>query len=54
MTIVNAIPLQSNKKSKINSYGGDLSLAGRILLIKEFIAQIGLIKLLRYFALRQS
>ena len=45
MAIVNTIPLESNKKIKINFNGGDLSSDGGLLLIKEFAAKIGLIKL---------
>ena len=39
--------LESNKKIKINWDGGDLSSDGGLLLIKEFAAKIGLIKLIK-------
>ncbi len=47
MTIVNTFSLKSNKKIKINFNGGDLSSDGGLLLIKEFAAKIGLIKLVK-------
>lgn len=47
MTIINTIPLESNKKIKINFNGGTLSSDGGLLLIKEFAAKIGLIKLVK-------
>lgn len=45
MTILNTISLESNKQIKINFNGGDLSSDGGLLLIKEFAARIGLLKL---------
>ena len=45
MTILNTISLKSNKQIKINFNGGDLSSDGGLLLIKEFAARVGLIKL---------
>ena len=47
MTILNTISLESNRKIKINFNGGDLSSDGGLLLIKEFAAKIGLIKLVK-------
>lgn len=47
MTILNTISLESNKKIKINFNGGDLSSDGGMLLVKEFAAKIGLLKLVR-------
>lgn len=47
MAIVNTVSLKSNKKIKINFNGGDLSSDGGLLLIKEFAARIGLIKLVK-------
>lgn len=47
MTILNTIPLESNKRIKVNFNGGDLSSDGGLLLIKEFAARIGLIKLIK-------
>ena len=47
MTILNTISLECNKKIKINFNGGDLSSDGGLLLIKEFAARIGLIKLVK-------
>ena len=47
MTILNTISLECNKKIKINFDGGDLSSDGGLLLIKEFAAKIGLIKLVK-------
>ena len=47
MTILNTISLESNKKIKLNFKGGDLSSDGGLLLIKEFAAKIGLIKLIK-------
>ena len=49
MAILNAISLESNKQIKINFEGGDLSSDGGLLLIKEFAARIGLIKLVKQF-----
>lgn len=50
MAIVNLISLESNKQIKINWInwnGGDLSSDGGLLLIKEFAARIGLVKLVK-------
>ena len=50
MAIVNPISLESNKQIKINWInwnGGDLSSDGGLLLIKEFAAKIGLVKLVK-------
>ena len=49
MAILNTISLESNKKIKINFNGGDLSSDAGLLLIREFAAGIGLIKLVRRF-----
>ena len=45
MAILNTISLESNKQIQINFNGGELSSDGGLLLIKEFAAKIGLIKL---------
>ena len=45
MAILNTISMKSNKQIKINWDGGDLSSDGGLLLIKEFAARIGLIRL---------
>ena len=45
MDILNTLSLESNRKIKINWNGGDLSSDGGLLLIKEFAAKIGLLKL---------
>lgn len=45
MTILNTIALECNKKIKINFNGGDLSSDAGLLLIKEFAAKVGLLKL---------
>lgn len=45
MSILNTISLECNKKIKINFNGGDLSSDSGLLLIKEFAAKVGLIKL---------
>lgn len=45
MSILNTISLECNKKIKINFNGGDLSSDSGLLLLKEFAAKIGLIKL---------
>ena len=45
MSILNTISLESNKQIKINFNGGDLSSDGGLLLVKEFAARVGLIKL---------
>ena len=47
MAILNSFSLESNKKIKINWGGGDLSSDGGLLLIKEFAAKIGLIRLIK-------
>lgn len=47
MAILNTISLESNKQIKINFNGGDLSSDGGLLLIKEFAARVGLIKLVK-------
>lgn len=47
MAILNTISLESNRKIKINFNGGDLSSDGGLLLIKEFAARIGLIRLIK-------
>ncbi len=47
MTILNTISLESNRQIIINFNGGDLSSDGGLLLIKEFAARIGLVKLMR-------
>ena len=45
MAILNTISLESNKQIKINFNDGDLSSDGGLLLVKEFAARVGLIKL---------
>lgn len=47
MAILNTLALESNKKIKINFDGGDLSSDAGLLLVKEFAAKIGLIKLVK-------
>ena len=47
MSILNTISLESNKKIKINFNGGNLSSDGGLLLIKEFAAKVGLIRLVK-------
>lgn len=48
MAILNNIPLESNKQIKINFNGGDHSSdGGRLLLIKEFAARVGLTRLIK-------
>lgn len=47
ISILNTISLESNKKIKINFNGGNLSSDGGLLLIKEFAAKVGLIKLVK-------
>ena len=47
MAILNTISLECNKQIKINFNGGDLSSDGGLLLIKEFAAQVGLVKLVK-------
>ena len=49
MAILNTFSLESNKKIKINFNGGDLSSDGGLLLIKEFAAKVGFIKLINKF-----
>ena len=46
MSIVNTLPLESNRQIKINFDGGDLSSDAGLLLIKEFISKLGIDKLL--------
>ena len=46
MSIVNTLPLESNRQIKINFAGGDLSSDAGLLLIKEFVSKLGLDKLL--------
>ena len=38
MSIINTLPLESNKQIKINFNGGDLSSDTGLLLIKEFVS----------------
>lgn len=45
MTSLNTVRLESNKQIKINFNGGDLSSDGGLLLIREFAAKVGLIRL---------
>lgn len=47
MAIINSISLESNRQVKINFNGGELSSDGGLLLIKEFAAKIGLIRLVK-------
>ena len=47
MSILNTFSLESNKQIKINFNGGDLSSDGGLLLIKEFAARTGLIRLVK-------
>ena len=47
MHMINDIELESNKLTKINFGGGDLSSDGGLLLIKEFVRKIGFEKLLQ-------
>ncbi len=47
MTYSNTISLESNKQIKINFNGGDLSSDAGLLLIKEFAAKAGLVKLVK-------
>ena len=54
MTILNTISLKSNKQIKINFNGGDLSSDGGLLLIKEFAARAGLIKLIQKLLKRMT
>ena len=46
MAILDTIGLESNKLFKINFNGGDLSSDGGLLLIREFAAKIGFIRLI--------
>ena len=46
MSIVNTLPLESNRQIKINFDGGDLSSDAGLLLIKEFVSKLGIDKLL--------
>ena len=47
MAILNTISLESNKQIKVNFNGGDLSSDGGLLLVKEFAAKVGLIRLVK-------
>ena len=47
MAILDTIGLESNKLFKINFNGGDLSSDGGLLLIREFAAKIGFIRLIK-------
>lgn len=47
MDILNTLSLKSNRKIKINFNGGDLSSDAGLLLIKEFAAKIGFLKLIK-------
>jgi len=47
MDILNTYALESNKQTKINFEGGDLSSDAGLILIKEFAAKIGFTKLIR-------
>ena len=47
MDILNTITLKSNRQIKINFNGGDLSSDAGLLLIKEFAAKIGFVKLIK-------
>ena len=44
-SIVNTLPLESNRKIKINFDGGDLSSDADLILITEFVSKLGLDKL---------
>ncbi len=46
MSIVNTLPLESNRQIKINFDGGDLSSDAGLLLIKEFVSKLAIDKLL--------
>jgi len=46
MSIVNTLPLESNRQIKINFDGGDLSSDAGLLPIKEFVSKLGIDKLL--------
>ena len=45
MSIVNTLPLESNRQIKINFDRGDLSSDAGLLLIKEFVSKLGIDKL---------
>lgn len=47
MDILNTLSLKSNRQIKINFVGGDLSSDAGLLLIKEFAAKIGFLKLIK-------
>ena len=47
MSIVNNLSLESNRQININFDGGDLSSDAGLLLLKEFAAKIGFIKLIK-------
>ena len=47
MDILNTLTLKSNRQIKINFDGGDLSSDAGLLLIKEFAAKIGFLKLIK-------
>lgn len=47
MDILNTISLESNKQIKINFQGGELSSDAGLLLVKEFAAKTGLLKLVK-------
>lgn len=47
MDILNTLALKSNRQIKINFDGGDLSSDAGLLLIKEFAAKIGFLKLIK-------
>ena len=47
MDILNTFSLNSNRQIKINFDGGDLSSDAGLLLIKEFAAKIGFLKLIK-------
>ena len=47
MSIINTLPLESNKQIKINFNGGDLSSDAGLLLIKEFACKLGFEKILK-------
>ena len=46
MSIVNTLSLESNRQTKINFDGGDLSSDAGLLLIKEFVSKLGIDMLL--------
>ena len=48
MSIVNTLPLESNRQIKINFDGGDLSSDAGLLLIKEFVSKLGIDKLFEH------